>query len=309
MPEKILVTPRSVTRDGHPSLEKLREAGYEVIFCTPGAQPGEVELLRLLPDCVGYLAGVEKVTAQVLTAAKNLRAISRNGTGINNIDLDAAREKGIRVLKTDGANARGVAELTFGLMLSLARSIPFSDRSLKTGGWERRKGVELEGRTLGLIGCGKIGKIVARMALSFGMRVLAYDPYPDTSFAPSDEFEFAPIEKVIAEADFLSLHCPALSGQGALINADSLARMKSGAFLINTARAELMDWEAVRVAHESGRLAGVAVDAYAEEPPSDRALIGNDRAIATPHVGALTEESVGRAMTEAVDNLLKALAE
>ena len=137
--KKILITPRSLTRTGHPALDKLRHAGYEVIFSSPGVQPDEQELLTLLPDCVGYLAGVEKVSAKVLESAGQLKVISRNGIGINNIDLEAANRLGIKILNTPGANARGVAELAFGHILAAVRSICFSD--MKSPGYSQNTGI------------------------------------------------------------------------------------------------------------------------------------------------------------------------
>ncbi|HHN47277.1 MAG TPA: oxidoreductase, partial [Planctomycetes bacterium] len=137
---KILVTPRSVTKSGHPSLERLKKAGFEVIFCTPGVQPSEEELLKLLPGCAGMLAGVEPISARVLAAARGLKAISRNGTGVDNVDIPAAEKLGIRVLRAEGANARGVAELALGHILAAVRSIPASDAALKAEKWERFKG-------------------------------------------------------------------------------------------------------------------------------------------------------------------------
>lgn len=134
---RILVTPRSLTKGGDPALELLRKAGHEVVFCTPGKAPEEAELLRLVPDCAGWLAGVEKITDTVLAAATHLKAISRNGTGVDSIDLASCARRGIAVLRAEGANARGVAELTLALVLSLLRAVPFSDARLKAGGWER----------------------------------------------------------------------------------------------------------------------------------------------------------------------------
>ena len=238
MRNRILVTPRSVTRGGHPSLDRVRSAGFEVVFCTAGQQPGEDQLRSLLPGCVGYLAGVEPVTARVLEAADVLRIISRNGTGVDNVDLAAAQARGIAVLRAEGANARGVAELAIGHLFALARGVVPSDAALKRGGWERQaQGVELEGKTLGLAGCGRVGRLVAQMALSLGMKVVAYDPYPDSGFAPGDGFRYAPLEQVFAEADFLSLHCPPIADGQPLLNATSLKKLKRGVFLINTARA------------------------------------------------------------------------
>ena len=141
---KILITPRSLTKDGDPSLDLLEHAGFELVFCTPGKAPDESELLRLVPGCIGWLAGVEKISDAVLAKAKELKAISRNGTGVDSIDLAACERRGIAVLRADGANARGVAELTLALMLSLLRAVPESDARMKAGAWERRQGVELE---------------------------------------------------------------------------------------------------------------------------------------------------------------------
>ncbi len=308
MARKILVTPRSLTRGGHPALARLDEAGYEVIFCTPGVQPDEEELLRLLPDCVGYLAGVERISARVLAAAPHLRVIGRNGTGIDTIDLAAAEARSIAICRAVGANARGVAELALASMLALVRAVPFSDAALKADAWQRRKGIELEGRTLGLVGCGRIGKLVTGFALALGMDVLASDPFADESFAPSEKFAYADLPRVLAYADVLSLHCPPPADGTALIDAEAIASMKQGVYIVNTARAELIDDTAVLDAIETGHVAGLATDVYRQEPPADRRLVESDRVIATPHVGGFTEESVTRAVEMAVDNMLAVLA-
>lgn len=305
---KILVTPRSLTKDGDPALELLRQAGHEVLFCTPGKQPDEEELLRLAPGCLGWLAGVEKITPRVLEAARGLKAISRNGTGVDNVDLAACQRLGIAVLRAEGANARGVAELAFGLLLALARSLPFGDAALKAGRWERRQGMELEGKTLGLVGCGKIGKLVARFALSLDMGVVAYDAYPDRSFQPGPGFRFAPLPEVLGSSHAVSLHCPHKSGEPPVIDAVALAMMRRGSFLVNTARAGLVDADAVRKALDDGKLGGYGVDVFDKEPPGPGPLIGHDRVILSAHIGGYTAESVARATRVAVENLLAALA-
>jgi phosphoglycerate dehydrogenase-like enzyme len=308
MAAKILVTPRSLTRDGHPALDKLKEAGFEVVFCTPGKQPDENELLSLVPGCVGWLAGVERISARVFEAATDLVVIGRNGVGVDKIDLAAAEAAGVKICKAIGANSRGVAELAFASILSLVRAIPFSDARLKAGEWERRKGIELEGRTLGLVGCGRIGKLVAGFGLSFGMKVLAYDPYPDESFAPAGEFSFVDLDRVLAESDVVSLHCPPREDGRPVIDGAAIGKMKEGVYIVNTARAELLDEEAVLEALRSGRIAGIATDVYREEPPTGSALVESDRVIATPHVGGYTRESVARAVGAAVDAIMSELA-
>jgi len=303
---RILVTPRSVTAaGGHPSLQALVDAGYEVVYSAAGKQPSEAELIALLPGCVGYLAGVEPITERALSAADALRVISRNGTGVDSVDLKAAEARGIRVCRAEGANARGVAELTIGLMLALVRAIPLNDAALKAGGWERRKGVELTGRTLGLVGCGRIGRYVAECALGLGMKALAYDLYPDAAYSPGAGFAYAGLDEVIARADVLSLHCP--PAERPLIDADAIAAMKPGVYVINTARHGLIDDDAALAALESGRIAGLALDVYGKEPPEDRRLASHPRVVATAHIGGFTSESVDRAMSAAVDNLLEAL--
>jgi phosphoglycerate dehydrogenase-like enzyme len=307
MSARILITPRSLTREVHPALRRLQDAGYELVFCSPGQQPDESTLRQLLRGCVGYLAGVEPVSANVLETAKDLRVISRNGVGVDNIDLAAARRLGIAVCKAAGANARGVAELVLAHVLALARWVPFSDQSIKAGGWERRKGLELVGKTLGLVGCGHVGRLVAKLALGFEMHVLAHDVMPDKSFAPSPDFRYAPLDEVLEKSDVISLHCPAAPDGQPLIGAVALARMKQGVLLVNTARADLIDHAALAAALQSGQVAGAAMDVFKSEPPKDDPLVASDRVVATPHLGGFTEESVDRAVQIAVANLLAEL--
>jgi len=304
---KVLVTPRSLTRDGHPALERLGDAGLEVVFSSPGRFPTEDELIGLLPGCMGYLAGVESITARVLDAADMLKVISRNGTGIDNIDVATAEKKGIRICRALGANAHGVAELTFAHILAIVRSVTFSDATLKGEDWKRRKGIELQGRTLGLIGCGRVGKLVARMALSFEMKVLAFDPYQDPDFEPGADFRYCPLADVLSQSDIISLHCQPPADAKPVIDREAIAMMKDGVYLINTARASLIDPEAALDALESGRVAGMTLDAFETEPPTDWRLVKHSGVIATPHIGGYTTESVDRAVSAAVDNLLEVI--
>ena len=305
MPGKILVTPRSVTKGGHPSLDKLEKAGYELVFCTPGIQPGEDELKKLLPGCIGYLAGVETISCEVLKHAGKLKVVSRNGTGINNIDMATAKELGIVVRRAEGANARGVAELAMGLILASVRSIPFSDAAIKKCGWERRNGIELENRTLGIVGFGKIGRIVANFAAAFGMKIFFYDPFPPRDFKEKENLRSSTLEEIFRNSDIITLHCPA--GEKPLLGKDEIAGMRKGVYIVNTARAELVDDKAIIAAVESGHVSGFATDVFAPEPPKDFTLAQNNAVIATPHIGGLTKESVDRAMNDAVDNLLDTL--
>jgi phosphoglycerate dehydrogenase-like enzyme len=306
--DRILVTPRSVTQHGHPSLRRLAAAGYELALGPPGRQPTEAELLDALPGCVGYIAGVEPVSARVLTSASKLRAISRNGTGTDNIDAATAASRGIAVLRAEGANARGVAELTFALIFALVRDLSQTDAALKRDQWVRRQGIELEGRTLGLIGCGRVGRIVASIAGALGMKVLASDPLAEGKFQPGDFFRFGPVNEIFRQAEVISLHCPPVPDGRPILDRDALASSRRGVFVVNTARFDLIDPAAMLVGLDSGHVAGLGLDVFAEEPPKDTTLARHSRVIATSHLGGFTQESVERAMDAAVDNLLRALA-
>jgi D-3-phosphoglycerate dehydrogenase / 2-oxoglutarate reductase len=306
---KVIVTPRSLSKGGHPLLDRLTSAGYEVAFPSPGAQPTEAQLEAVIGEAVGYIAGVERIGVSLLSKAGKLVAISRNGTGVDNVDLEAARAKGIKVLRAEGANARGVAELAFGHILAGARGISAADAELKAGRWKREKGFELEGKKLALLGCGRIGKLVARFALAFDMKISAYDLYPDKGFAPSPSFSWASLEEAIAGADVLSIHCPPTPDGRPLIGAAQIAALGKGAVVVNTAREGLVDAAAMAAALDSGVVRAYAMDAFDKEPPDDWSLVRNPRAVATPHIGGFTDESVDRAAEVAVDNLLAALRE
>jgi D-3-phosphoglycerate dehydrogenase len=305
MSVRIAVTPRSLSEAGHPALSPLEQRGYEIVYPAPGRMPAEADLLRSIPGCVGWLAGVEPVTARVLEAAHGLRVISRNGSGVDNIDLAAAAAHGVRVERAQGANARGVAELAIALMLAGFRRVPWSDARLRAGGWDRKVGIEAEGRTLGVVGCGAIGRIVARLGLGLGMEVLGFDPLPDAGFAPGPGFAWAPLSDVLRRSDAISLHCP--PGERPIVDAAAVTTMRWGVFLINTARAELLDEVAVLDGLNSGRIAGLATDVFRREPPSPSPLLTHENVILTPHAGGLTAESVERATRRAVANLLAAL--
>ena len=301
---RVLVTPRSLTKSGHPALACLKEAGYELVFSTAGVKPDEAELLRLVPGCVAYLAGVENISARVIEAAEDLKVLARNGVGIDNIDLAAARRARVEIVRAVGANSRGVAELTIALMLALARAVAFSDGHLKRAGWQRRRGIELRGRTLGIVGCGSIGRQVTVLALALGMKAVAYDPYPEESFSPQGQFRYADLPDVLADSDVISFHCPPAADGKPLVTGQSLASMKKGVYLINTARAGLLDEAAVLEALNDGHVAGLALDVFATEPPGQNPLVEHDCVVATPHLGGYTEESITLAVEAAVQGIL-----
>ncbi len=307
MRDRILVTPRSLTSEPHPHVERLREGGWDIVYSKAGTIPHEAELIELVPGCRGWLAGVEPVSERVIEAADTLQIISRNGTGIDNLPLPLLRQKGVKVAVAEGANARGVAELAIGLMFCALRSIPLSDAGIKRGAWPRRRGFEISGRTVGVIGCGAIGREVARMAAALGAHVLAYDPARPEISLPTGSFGYATIPDLLAASDVVTLHCPPARDGRPLIDATALVSMRPQAVLLNTARAALVDERAVLDALDDGRLAAYAIDVFDAEPPTDLVLAGHQRVIATSHIGGFTEESVDRATRIAVANLVSAL--
>ena len=301
---RILVTPRSLTAQGIdtvPELEPLRQAGFSLVSGPPGRTPSAAELERLLPGCVGYLAGVETISAPTLLAATSLKVISRNGVGTDAIDMNAAAERGITVRIATAANAQGVAELTLLHTLQALRHFHETMTSVRAGGWARTRGSEIHGTTVGVIGYGQIGRRVARMFAACGAEVLASDPYA----AGDEHATLVSIDELLERSSIITLHAP--PADRPLIDALALGRVRHGALLVNTARSALVDDTAVCAALESGTLRGYAVDAFDEEPPSPSPLLHHPRTYPTAHIGGYTSESVSRASSTAVQNLLDEL--
>jgi D-3-phosphoglycerate dehydrogenase / 2-oxoglutarate reductase len=241
-----------------------------------------------------------KVTKEIIAAAKNLKVIGRAGTGLDNIDVEAAQRANIIVLNAPGANATAVAELTVGLMIALARDLPSAVSAAASGKKVKSYGTELAGKTLGIIGYGRIGRLVAHLALAFGMRVLAYDIVTPEQVEPG--VQMTSLEALVRDSDFVSLHVPLTEQTRGLVSAELLERFKVGSFLVNTARAELVDEVAIVRALESGRLRGYAADLVGANSP----LLGHPKALLTPHIGASTEEAQRRAGLEIVAKVWQA---
>lgn len=286
----VLVTPTSYGKD-EPRLRAELEAAVGKVIYNPSDRPlSSAALCELLPGCDGFIAGLDAINRAALEAADRLKVIARYGAGVDRVDLEAARERGIVVTNTPSANAVSVAELAIGLMIALARSIPAANAATKAGQWPRLSGVALEGKVVGLIGLGAIGRQVARRLQGWDCRIIAYDPMADVEFAASHHVALVSMDEVLAQADFLSLHVPALPTTRGMVNAGFLAKMKPGAFLINTARGELIDEDALAAALHSGRLRGAALDAFSSEPPDPASpLLAMHNVIATPHTGAHTD--------------------
>jgi len=235
-----------------------------------------------------------KVTSELIEQAPGLRVIGRAGVGVDNIDVPAATIRGVVVMNAPDGNTITTAEHTIALLISLARSIPQANSSLKAGRWERKKfiGVELQGKTLGIVGLGRIGRVVASRARALGMQIVAYDPFIAPEQARDLEIELAPLDDVYARADFLTVHTPLTAETRGLIDRDVFSKMKHGARLINCARGGLVDEDALYEALTNGSIAGAALDVFSQEPPAaDHRLLQLDQVIATPHLGASTTEA------------------
>ena len=251
-------------------------------------------LLGVIADYDGLaVRSTTKVTAQVLQAAERLRVVGRAGIGVDNVDIAAATARGVCVMNTPFGNAITTAEHTVALMLALARQVPAADHSTQAGKWEKSvfMGVELFGKTLGIIGCGNIGSIVADRAVGLRMRVVAYDPYLSEERARDLGVEKVELKALFKRADFITLHTPLTDSTRGLINAETIAQMRPSVRIINCARGGLVVEEDLKAALDAGQVAGVALDVYAEEPAHENILFGRSDVVATPHLGASTAEA------------------
>ena len=285
------------------ALELIADEGIEVVNqsdITPE------QLLETIPDfpCM-VVRSRTKVTREVIDAGKSLKAVVRAGVGLDNIDVEYAKSKGVQVLNTPSASTQSVAELTVGYLFALARHIPQMTASMKAGKWEKKSflGTELSGKTLGLIGSGRIGQAVADRAIAMGMRVIAYDPYVDN--LPG--VELVELDELFKSADYISLHVPHTDETHNILDASSFSKMKDGVRIINCGRGGTIDEDALYSALESGKVAGAALDVFAEEPPEDSKLFDLPGVIGSPHVGAGTKEAKARVGQVAAEKVIGAL--
>jgi D-3-phosphoglycerate dehydrogenase len=307
MGAKVLIATRSFGSTSPKPWQVLAEAGCETVRADMSQKMTEERLIELLDGVEAVIVGVVPMTARVLENAPGLKVVSAHGIGVDHIDLHSAAKLGVIVANCPGANNQAVADLTIGLMVSVARQIPLVDQDVRNGKWGRYHGSELWKKTLGLIGLGRIGRAVAKRALGFDMQVLAYDPYVDGQQARAIGVTMTSFEEVIASADFLSLHAALTEETRHLIGKRELERMKSSAFLINTARGGLLDAEALCTALTEGKLAGAALDVFDCEPPVGSPLLELRNVVVTPHIGAHTKESIERVGVLAAQNVVQAL--
>jgi D-3-phosphoglycerate dehydrogenase len=288
----ILVTPTSFAKYNKDHIFMLENAVKKVTYNTTGKPLSEKDLIPLVAGIDGFIAGLDDITSGVIKAAWNLKVISRYGTGVDRVDLKAANKAGIFVTNTPGANSISVAELTIGLAISAARNIPEGNTRTKNGSWPRFSGTSLSGKTFGIIGLGSIGKEVAKRLSCFNIKILAYDISFDAGFASRYDIIYADIDRILTSSDFISLHIPVFKDTVNIINRKSLAKMKQGAILINTARGELVDEDALYNSLKSGHLRAAALDAFKEEPPDPQnKLLSLPQVTAVPHMGAATDDA------------------
>jgi len=300
---KVLVSDKLSPR----AVDIFKARGIDVDVKT-GLKPDE------LKEIIGAYEGLAirsatKVTADVLAVAENLKVVGRAGIGVDNVDIPAASQKGVVVMNTPYGNAITTAEHAIAMMFALARQIPQANASTHAGKWEKSKfmGVELFGKTLGLIGCGNIGSIVANRALGLRMKVMAYDPFLSPERAVDLGVEKVELDDLIARADIISLHTPLTDKTRNILDADAIGRMKPGVRIINCARGGLVDEAALKTALDSGHVAGAALDVFAEEPAKDNALFGHENVVCTPHLGASTteaQENVALQVAEQISDFL-----
>jgi len=291
-------------------VSELAEGGLLDVTVQTGLK--EDQLLEIIGEYSGLVVRSQtKATAKLIAAATNLRVIGRAGVGVDNVDVDAATKRGIIVMNTPGGNTVSTAEHAFSLMVSLARNIPQADASVKSGKWDRKsfEGVELCGKTLAILGMGRIGTEFARRAIAFGMRVLAYDPYLSASRARSLQVELVErLDEIVPQADFITLHMPLTTETKHMLNRERLGKAKATLRIVNCARGGLIDEEALFDALKARRIAGAALDVFeVEPPPADYALRSLPNVVFTPHLGASTAEAQENVGIEVAQQIRAAL--
>lgn len=307
--EKVLITTPSFGKFSDEPIEILKRAGFEPVRVKEHPISEEEGLYPYLDDeVVAIINGLEPVDRGVMERAKNLKIVSKHGAGVNNIDLEAAREMHIMVTNAPGANREGVADFAFGLMLAVARWIPQADKCMKEGGWKGFFGSSVYGRTLGIVGMGAIGKCMAQRARGFNMKILGYDPYWDENFAKENGVQRCELDELMREADYVTVHAPLMPETEGMIGEAQIRSMKKGSYLINAARGEIVDEKALYEALKDGHLAGAALDAFSSEPidPNDP-ILKLPNVVVSPHIASYNDEAMNSASIFAANNVAYAL--
>lgn len=285
---KILVTNASFAKYSKKAEKILIDYGLEIVRPDRPIND-ENDILEYLDGVVAIITGLEPITEKVISNASKLKVIGKHGIGVDNIDIEAAKKRGITVLNAPGTNKEAVADLVFGLMLSLARKIPNSDSQVRAGKWPKVFGQSVFGKTLGIIGLGAIGRSMVQRAKGFEMKVIAYDSFWNKEYAETNGVTYSSIDEILKEADFITLHVPLTPETTNSIGIEQLRNMKSTAFLINASRGGVVDEEALYRALKEGKIAGAGLDVFSTEPPTDSPLFELDNVILSPHMGGFTD--------------------
>jgi len=304
---KVLTTPRSYGKTDPELFTMLENAGLEVVRNETGGILDKAAIKDLLSDCDGVILGVDPMDAEVIASAPKLKAIAKYGVGVDNIDMDAAKSRGIKVSRTVGANSEAVADYAMALILAVARKTVEIDKRCRQDDWKKITTRDVSGATIGILGLGAIGRNVAMRAQGFGMKVLAYDPYWDDEYASAHNIAKSTPDEIYANADIISLHLPLMPETENFIGQAELAKMKPGAILINTARGGLIDENALLDALEAGKLYGAGIDAFSQEPPKDPRWFKLDNVVMGSHCAASTSGAARNMGRMATSNLLRDL--
>lgn len=304
--KNILTSPSSFGQVGSEPLDLLNNSGYKVINNPFGRKLTEDEVIELAKDCIGIVAGVETLSAKVMDALPQLRVISRVGVGMDSVDLEYAKQKGIVVVNTPDGPTLPVAELTLAMTMSLLRRVPMAHANMKKGVWKKEIGNLLYGKTIGVIGLGRIGKKVAGMFRALGNPVIGFDLYPDYKWANEQEISILSFEDVLSKADIITLHIPSNKDKSYIIGKKELDLLRKTAFLINIARGGVINEDELFTVLKEKRIAGAAVDVFSNEPYTGN-LKDLDNIVLTPHLGSYAEEAKILMEIDAVNNLIKYL--
>lgn len=305
---KLMIGAISISKEKYRDLHEFAGTFFdEVILNTYGRQMTEEEILKVIGDVDAVVCGTERYTEHVLEAAKSLKVLSKHGVGVDNIDLEAARKRGIAVCNTPGANAQAVAETAVGLIIDVLRKIPQAHMSVVTGAWKRPEGHLVNGKTIGIIGMGNIGKTIIRCIEGFGGSFMAYDPFFDAEFAKAHNVRQSTIDEILENADVISLHVPSTEQTRRMINKDTLSKMKRDAVLINTARGDLIDEKDLYDALRNGVIGGAGLDVLDEEPCLSSPLFELDNIVITPHLAGNTAETTTQMGKRAISNAMAVL--
>jgi D-3-phosphoglycerate dehydrogenase len=303
MGNKVIVTPSSFGKCGNLPLELLKNENYEMILNPFGRKMTAEEVMTLGKECVGIIAGVEPLNSKVLKSLSSLRCISRVGVGIDNIDLVCAKELGIVVKNTPDGPTRAVAELTIGLIIDVLRKISYRDREIRKGNWPKEMGVLLQGKKVGILGIGRIGRTVAELLVPFGCEVLCCDINPDVKWCNKYKIPLLPLEDLLKQSDVICVHAACAADEMPLLGKKELEMMKKGVFLINMSRGGVVDEKALYHALKTNRLGGAALDVFCKEPYSGP-FTELDNVVLTPHIGSYAKEARLEMEVQAVQNLL-----